>query len=132
MFKKKVEVFWRAAIQEQMALGAQLPVRLEPDVEQRLDDIAKRTGTSKSALIRLLAKTFVDQVVSADGSVNLPPNWSELLPAADGRSDKGFRAKDAPRLQQADQPEDAASSRTKALQMAGVLADRIRAKRKKA
>ena len=74
-----------------MALGAQLPVRLELDVEKRLEEIAKKTGTSKSSLIRLLAKTFVDHVVSADGTISLPPNWSELLPTADGRSSARVR-----------------------------------------
>ena len=37
-----------------MAYGAQLPVRLEPEVEERLESIARDIGTSKSALIRLL------------------------------------------------------------------------------
>jgi hypothetical protein len=69
-----------------VALGAQLPVRLEDDVDKRLEKIATNAGTSKSALIRLLAKTFVEQVVQPDGSVNLPPNWRELLKPADGRS----------------------------------------------
>jgi len=69
-----------------MPLGAQLPVRLEPDVEQRLEKVAEKLGTTKSALIRLLAKTFVEQAVSDDGSVHLPPDWRELLPSRDTRS----------------------------------------------
>jgi hypothetical protein len=72
-----------------MAYGAQLPVRLEPEVEERLESTAREIGTSKSALIRLLVKTFVEHVVDNRGRVRLPPDWSELLgglPAADGRS----------------------------------------------
>ncbi|MGA2867377.1 MAG: hypothetical protein ABSF95_23120 [Verrucomicrobiota bacterium] len=72
-----------------MPLGAQLPVRLEPAVEQRLEAIAREIETSKSALIRLLVRTFVDQAMDDRGRVSLPPDWSELLgrlPAADRRS----------------------------------------------
>jgi hypothetical protein len=69
-----------------MALGAQLPIRLEPDIESRLEQAAARLGTTKSALLRLLAKTFVEQMVGDDGSVKLPPEWKNMLPAADRRS----------------------------------------------
>jgi hypothetical protein len=69
-----------------MALGAQLPIRLEPEIEGRLERAATRLGTTKSALLRLLAKTFVEQMVSDDGSVKLPPEWKTMLPAADRRS----------------------------------------------
>ena len=75
-----------AAIQVYMALGAQLPIRLEPDIEGRLEQAASRLGTTKSALLRLLAKTFVEQMVGGDGSVKLPPEWKTMLPAADRRS----------------------------------------------
>jgi len=69
-----------------MALGSQLPVRLEPEVEKKLERVAARIGTSKSALIRLLARTFVEQMVKPDGTVELPPQWSSVLPPADKRS----------------------------------------------
>jgi hypothetical protein len=59
---------------------------LEPDIESRLEQAAARLGTTKSALLRLLAKTFVEQMVSDDGSVKLPPDWRNMLPAADRRS----------------------------------------------
>lgn len=68
-----------------MALGKQLPVRLDSQTEARLEAAAQKAGTTKSAIIRLLAQTFVDQVVKA-GQVILPPNWSELLPRADERA----------------------------------------------
>jgi hypothetical protein len=72
-----------------MSLGAQLPIRLDPDVQEKFEAIARQVGTSKSALLRLLARTFVEQVVDAEGRVHLPPDWNELLrrlPAADGRT----------------------------------------------
>ena len=72
-----------------MSLGAQLPIRLEPEVQERLEVIAQEIGTSKSALLRLLARTFVEQAVDAHGKVHLPPNWKDILgrlPPADGRS----------------------------------------------
>lgn len=70
----------------QMSLGAQLPVRLESEVDERLQIVAKQAGTSKSSLIRLLAKTFTDHVCSRGGKIVLPPDWKELLKPADGRS----------------------------------------------
>jgi len=69
-----------------MPLGAQLPIRLEFDVDKRLTNIANRIGTSKSALIRLLVETFVDHAIKPDGTIVLPPNWTDLLPKADARS----------------------------------------------
>lgn len=78
--------FEKSATQIAMALGKQLPVRLDPAVEQRLESAARRAGTTKSAIIRLLAQTFVDQVVGPGGIVSLPPSWSRLLSGSDGRS----------------------------------------------
>jgi len=69
-------------------------VRLEPDVEERLEKAAAKCGTSKSALIRLLAKSFVDQVVREDGTVTLPPNWADLLPPRATRSKTPVRYPD--------------------------------------
>lgn len=68
-----------------MALGANLPVRLEADVEKRLEEIAAKTGTTKSALIRLLAKVFTDQFWNAD-KIEMPPNVMALLENRDDRS----------------------------------------------
>lgn len=69
-----------------MRLGAQLPVRLEQSVDLRLQAAASKAGTTKSALIRMLAKSFVDQCVTESGRVILPPNWHDLLPQSDGRA----------------------------------------------
>jgi len=73
-----------------MALGKQLPIRLDTDTERRLESAAQKAGTTKSAIIRLLAQSFVDQVVRA-GQVVLPPNWGDLLPRADDRAAKARR-----------------------------------------
>jgi hypothetical protein len=73
-----------------MALGKQLPIRLDEHTERRLEAAAQKAGTTKSAIIRLLAQSFVDQVVKA-GQVILPPNWSDLLPKADERAAKTRR-----------------------------------------
>ena len=80
-----------------MALGSQLPVRLEPEVEEKLERVAARIGTSKSALIRLLARSFVEQMVKPDGTVELPPQWAAILPPADKRSPA---TQPVPRVQQ--------------------------------
>ena len=68
-----------------MALGAQLPVRHDPDTESRFESIAQHTGTTKSALIRMLSKRFVDTRVAEDGSVALPPNILAMLNDGDTR-----------------------------------------------
>jgi len=83
-----------------MRLGAQLPVRLEPTVESRLQTIAERTGSTKSALIRLLAKTFTDHVFDSGGKINLPPDWQSLLKPSDGRSTQGSSSVSYPPLRQ--------------------------------
>jgi hypothetical protein len=70
-----------------VALGAQLPVRLDPDTESPLETIAQRTSTTKSALIRLLSKGFVDTSVSEDGTVTIPANFQAMLDDRDSRSE---------------------------------------------
>jgi len=69
-----------------VALGAQLPVRLDADIEDRLESIAQRTGTTKSGLIRMLAKRFVETCVNEDGSVTFPPDIRAMLNDRDDRS----------------------------------------------
>jgi hypothetical protein len=91
-----------------MAFGAQLPVRLEPEVEERLKRIAREIGTNKSALIRLLVETFVGHAVDSRGRVRLPPDWSELLgrlPAADERSVEARAVRGLARVARAAAPE---------------------------
>lgn len=86
-----------------VALGSQLPVRLDPVVDKRLAEVAEMSGTTKSALIRMLAKTFVDQCVDDDGTVTLPANWRKLLGTADGRAVQIKRRIKPADLDQADQ-----------------------------
>ena len=69
-----------------MAFKAQLPVRLDPDTESRLEDVARRTGTTKSSLIRMLAKRFVDECVKPDGSVIFPASIQTAFEIRDARS----------------------------------------------
>lgn len=84
--KKKLRWVNKCCYTKNMALGSQLPIRLDPSIDARLQAAAEQAGTSKSALIRMLAKTFVDQCVEPNGRVTLPPNWHDLLPARDARS----------------------------------------------
>ena len=83
-----------------MALGSQLPIRLEQSVDERLNAAAIKTGNSKSALIRLLATTFVEQCIDESGRVTLPPDWDALLAERDRRSGSAkFDGKAAPIVQ---------------------------------
>jgi len=63
-----------------------IPVRLDPNVIDRLDRAATRLGTNRSALIKFCAETFVSHFERAGGIASLPPNWKELLRQLDGRS----------------------------------------------
>jgi predicted DNA-binding protein len=99
-----------------MALGGTLPIRLPQDIEERLQQVADKTGTSKSALVRLLVKTFLDDVEG--GRIIFPPDWKEILREADGRthryprmSDEEFERQLAAALQR---PEDKVKTRKKA------------------
>lgn len=62
-----------------MRKEASLPVRLNPDEKRRLQEIADQTGTTVSALIRLLVRSFVEDYERGDGHVSLPPDWRKLL-----------------------------------------------------
>jgi hypothetical protein len=68
-----------------MALGAQLPVRLDQDDDERLQKVAADTGTTKSSLIRLLIHTFCQQCIKPGNRVLLPPNWRDYCKPYDGR-----------------------------------------------
>ena len=60
-----------------MRKEASLPVRLDTDISHRLDQTAERLGLTKSALIRLLVKSFLDQLEAAGGKMTLPFSWQE-------------------------------------------------------
>lgn len=62
---------------ETMRKEASLPVRLDTDLSRRLDVAAARLGLTKSALIRVLVKSFVDQMEAAGGKITFPLRWQE-------------------------------------------------------
>lgn len=60
-----------------MRKEASLPVRLDTDLSRRLDVAAERLGLTKSALIRILVKSFVDQLEANGGKITFPLHWQE-------------------------------------------------------
>lgn len=63
--------------QSGMRKEASLPVRLDTDLSRRLDRAAEQLGLTKSALIRILVKSFVDQLEANGGKITLPLCWQE-------------------------------------------------------
>jgi len=60
-----------------MRKEASLPVRLDTDLSDRLDRAAERLGLTKSALIRIMVKSFVDQMEANGGKITFPLRWQE-------------------------------------------------------
>jgi len=60
-----------------MRKEASLPVRLDTDLSNRLDHTAERLGLTKSALIRILVKSFLDQLEADGGKMTLPFRWQK-------------------------------------------------------
>lgn len=60
-----------------MRKEASLPVRLDTDLSRRLNRAAERLGLTKSALIRILVKSFLDQLEADGGKMTLPFSWEE-------------------------------------------------------
>ena len=58
-----------------MAKQASLPVRLDTETAFRVDAAVKRLGITKSALIRMLLQSFVDQFEQNGGKIVMPPTW---------------------------------------------------------
>ncbi|MFH1970040.1 MAG: ribbon-helix-helix protein, CopG family [Verrucomicrobiota bacterium] len=54
-----------------------MPVRLDTDLSRRLDMAAERLGLTKSALIRILVKSFVDQLEANGGKITFPLRWQD-------------------------------------------------------
>lgn len=67
-----------------MRKEASLPVRLDTDLDQRLKKAAERLGLTKSALIRVLVKSFVDELEAKGGKITFPLTWKE--PGREGPS----------------------------------------------
>lgn len=62
-----------------------IPIRLGGDLISRLDDVASRMGTNRTAIVRVCVQTFVEHFEKR-GKAALPPNWEELLAASDNRT----------------------------------------------
>lgn len=62
-----------------------IPVRLPPDIIERIDAAAELAGTNRAALIRFCAETFA-AYVNKRGRAALPPDWPSVLAAMDGRT----------------------------------------------
>jgi len=62
-----------------------IPVRLASAVITRLDAAAKRMGTNRSALMKFLVQTFVENM-ERRGMVSLPHDWEEIMRHLDGRT----------------------------------------------
>ena len=60
-----------------MRKEASLPVRLDTELSRRLDKAAERMGLTKSALIRVLIKSFVDELEAKGGKITFPLRWQE-------------------------------------------------------
>jgi len=60
-----------------MRKEASLPVRLDTELSLRLDKAAERLGLTKSALIRMLVKSFVDQLEANGGRITFPLRWQK-------------------------------------------------------
>ena len=64
-----------------MRKEASLPVRLNPDEKRRLHENAEQLGTTVSALIRLLVRSFVEDYERGGKHASVPPDWRKLLSA---------------------------------------------------
>jgi len=60
-----------------MRKEASLPVRLDTELSLRLNQAAERLGLTKSALIRMLVKSFVDQLEANGGRITFPLRWQK-------------------------------------------------------
>ena len=64
-----------------------IPVRLDDDLIARLDLIAKRIGTTRSSVIRMLVSSWVESF-ERDGASALPMDWEAVMLQLDGRTRK--------------------------------------------
>jgi len=60
-----------------MRKEASLPVRLDTELNRRLDRASERLGLTKSALIRIMVKSFVDQLEASGGRITFPLQWQK-------------------------------------------------------
>ena len=69
-----------------MAEGRSIPVRLSPEVIERLDRVAKRTGMSRNGLMKFCVSTFAYEMESGELSTRTLQAWQEVLKNLDGRT----------------------------------------------
>ncbi len=69
-----------------MAEGRSIPVRLSPEVIERLDRVAKRTGMSRNALMKFCVSTFAYEMESGELSTRTLQAWQKVLKDLDGRT----------------------------------------------
>lgn len=69
-----------------MAEGRSIPVRLSPEVIERLDAVAKRTGMTRNGLMKFCVSTFAYEM--EDGVLNTETirAWRDVLKNLDGRT----------------------------------------------
>ena len=60
-----------------MSKNASIPVRLEPDLEKRVDSLCERLRLSKSAVIRMLLEEFVSHCDRHGGRIVMPPSFKD-------------------------------------------------------
>lgn len=72
-----------------------IPVRLGDDLIDRLDQAAEGVGSTRSAIIRLLIRQFVEEYEER-GDDGLPVNWRRLVKRADEETGGTSRAAEDP------------------------------------
>lgn len=70
--------------------NSQVNIRFDDSTDQELEATASKLGISKSALVRHLTRTFLEEV-KLSGSLQLKPQWARMLGTADARSAGGER-----------------------------------------
>jgi hypothetical protein len=89
-----------------MRKNASIPVRLDPDIESRIDRMSVTLRMSKSAIIRMLLEEFVTHCERHGGRIVMPPEFKDfdireatrsepLRHAADAGPEYGTRKKGA-------------------------------------
>lgn len=69
-----------------MAESRSIPVRLSPEVIERLDRVAKRTGMSRNALMKFCVSTFAYEMENGELSTRTLQAWQKVLKDLDGRT----------------------------------------------
>jgi len=58
-----------------MAKDTAIPVRLDPEMNRRVSEIARKLGITRSTLMRLLLESFINEYDSNNGRIMMPPKW---------------------------------------------------------